>query len=74
MKANPDKMYTLIDYKGKLYFVDRSIHQRRSEWMRLHIAMFLKEEGLIDGGFSWRQHPRFDTSVETLRLFDAKVQ
>ncbi len=74
MKANPKVIYTLIDYRGQLYFVNRQIYQRRSEWMRLLIASYLQDEGLIEGHYSWRKKPRFENAVETLKLFGIEKQ
>jgi diadenosine tetraphosphate (Ap4A) HIT family hydrolase len=64
------RIYTLIDFGGGLHLVDRTIHQRRSEWMRLQVAMFLAEQGLMTGHYSWRIEARSDVATETVSLFD----
>lgn len=74
MFENPSKLYTLIEYNGGLYFVDRSVHKRRSEWIRLLLSFYLKEEGLIERGlsYSWRVQPNDDISLETLNRLRRK--
>lgn len=68
MFNNLSKVYTLIEYEGELYFIDRSVHKRRSEWIRLLISIHLKEEGVFDKSlsYSWRVQQNDDISIQTL--------